>query len=116
MLPAEVGERQGWRYQHRSGQGLRISAALATTEVSPCVIYDLRHTRITRWAKILPLPVVQELAGHTSISTTMRYAHLNDADVLAAITKAEEEKSGHTFEHTGQNTTAQAISKVAVTN
>ncbi|MGB7722038.1 MAG: hypothetical protein WBL65_19215 [Bryobacteraceae bacterium] len=62
------------------------------------------------------MPVVQKLAGHTSISTTMRYVHLNDADVLAAITKAEEEKRGHTSEHTGQNTAPQAISKVAITN
>ena len=72
------------------------------------VIYDLRHTCITRWAKVLPLPVVQKLAGHTSISTTMRYVHLTDADVLAAMTKAKEGKSGHTSGHTGQNATRQA--------
>jgi len=46
-------------------------AAIKAAEVSPFVIYDFRHSRITRWAKVLPLPVVQRLAGHTEISTTM---------------------------------------------
>src|SRR5437879_2691020 len=87
------------------------AAALTAGDVSPFVIYDLRHTCITRWAKVLPLPVVQKLAGHTSINTTMRYVHLNDADVLAAMTKAEEVQSGHTFRHTGQSATRQAASR-----
>jgi integrase len=92
------------------------AATLTAANVSPFVIYDLRHTCITRWAKALPLPVVQKLAGHTSISTTMRYVHLNDADVLAAITKAAEDGSGHTSRHTGQNATRQAASKATATN
>jgi hypothetical protein len=50
----------------------------------------------------MPLPVVQKLAGHTSIGTTMRYVHLNDEDVLAAMKKIEEEKTGHTSGHTDQ--------------
>jgi len=91
-------------------------AALTAGDVSPFVIYDLRHTCITRWAKVLPLPVVQKLAGHTSISTTMRYVHLNDADVLAAITKAEEVQSGHTFRHTAQSANRQAASEIAASD
>src|SRR5262249_16458891 len=54
------------------------------------VIYDFRHTRITRWAKVLPLPVVQRLAGHTSIATTMRHVHISDDDVVPAMTKQPE--------------------------
>jgi integrase len=77
-------------------------AAIKATEVSPFVIYDFRHTRITRWAKVLPLPVVQRLAGHTDISTTMRYVHLNDDDVRAAMAKEQEEKGRHTSRHTEQ--------------
>jgi integrase len=83
-------------------------AAIKAAEVLPFVIYDFRHTRITRWAKVLPLPVVQRLAGHTEISTTMRYVHLNDDDVRAAMTKEREEKGGHTSGHTKQEAASAA--------
>ena len=78
-------------------------AAIKAADVTPFVVYDLRHTRITRWAKVLPLPVVQRLAGHTDISTTMRYVHVNDDDVRAAMAK---ERGGHTSWHTGQRADA----------
>lgn len=77
-------------------------AAIQAARVSPFVIYDFRHTRITRWAKVLPLPVVQRLAGHTDISTTMRYVHLSDEDVRAAMAKEQEARSGHTSGHTSE--------------
>jgi len=92
------------------------AAALKAAQVSPFVIYDLRHTCITRWAKTMPLPVVQKLAGHTSIATTMRYVHLNDEDVLAAMKKVEEGKSGHTSGHTGQKLTEQVADQSTVIN
>jgi integrase len=84
--------------------------AVTASGVSRFVIYDFRHTRITRWAKVLPLPVVQRLAGHTSIATTMRYVHINDDDVRAAMTKEQVEKGGHTSRHTDQT----AVSPVLV--
>jgi integrase len=92
------------------------AAALRAADVSPFVIYDLRHTCITRWAKTLPLPVVQKLAGHTSIGTTMRYVHLNDADVLAAMKRVEEEKGGHTSGHTDPKPAEAAIGNSVVIN
>jgi integrase len=92
------------------------AAALKAADVSPFVIYDLRHTCITRWAKTLPLPVVQKLAGHTNISTTMRYVHLNDEDVLVAMKKVEEEKSGHTSGHTDQKPTRHEVNQSTVIN
>ena len=49
------------------------------------------------------IPVVQRLAGHTDIGTTMRYVHLNDDDVRAAMAREQEEKGGHTFRHTEQD-------------
>lgn len=88
----------------------------AAAKVSPFVIYDLRHTCITRWAKTMPLPIVQKLAGHTSIATTMRYVHLNDGDVLAALEEVEEAKSGHTSRHTDQNDPSDSSPKVSVIN
>lgn len=78
--------------------------AVTASGVKRFVVYDFRHTRITRWAKVLPLPVVQRLAGHTSIATTMRYVHISDDDVRAAMAKEQEGKGGHSFGHTDQNT------------
>ena len=87
--------------------------ALKASGVSRFVIYDFRHTRITRWAKVLPLPVVQRLAGHTDISTTMRYVHLNDDDVRAAMAKEQEARSGHTSGHTRQEAESAPVDKMA---
>jgi hypothetical protein len=44
--------------------------------------------------KVLPLPVVQRLAGHTDINPTVRYIHLSDDDVRVAMAKEQEEKGG----------------------
>jgi hypothetical protein len=33
----------------------------------------------------------------------MRYVHLNDDDVRAAMAREQEEKGGHTFRHTEQD-------------
>jgi len=41
--------------------------------IEECVIHDLRRSAITNWAKKLPIQVVQELAGHSDISTTRKY-------------------------------------------
>jgi integrase len=97
---------------HITGSTIRDQhdAALIAADLSGVVIYDFRHTRITRWAKALPLPVVQRLAGHTSIVTTMRYVHISDTDVQTAMraeAQAEEsrkqaqvDKGRHTNRHT----------------
>jgi integrase len=74
-------------------------AALAESEVSPFVIYDLRHTCLTRWAKTMDPFTLMKLAGHADLNTTMRYVHLNDDDVRAAMEKAEVAKGGHKIGH-----------------
>jgi integrase len=58
--------------------------------------YDLRHTRLTRWAASHPLPLVQKAAGHASIKTTMGYVHLQDEDLNALVVSAPKpnEKAG----------------------
>ncbi len=85
-------------------------------QISPFVLYDLRHACITRWAKTMPLPIVQKLAAHRSIATTMKYVHLHNADVLAAMAKAEEAKSEHTSKHTDQNDPSDSSPKSCVIN
>lgn len=55
------------------------------------VPHALRHTRATLLVRAgVPLAVVQKIMGHKSIQTTLRYTHLEDADVLAAFKKAEQ--------------------------
>jgi len=41
--------------------------------VTGCVLHDLRRSCITNWAYILPIHVVQKLAGHSDIKTTKKY-------------------------------------------
>jgi integrase len=50
------------------------------------VLHCLRHTRATRTlAKTGNLAMVQKLLGHRKIETTLRYAHISDDDLLAAV-------------------------------
>ncbi|MGO9970430.1 MAG: tyrosine-type recombinase/integrase [Bryobacteraceae bacterium] len=77
--------------------------ALAASGVSSFVIYDLRHTCLTRWAKTMDPFTLMKLAGHADLNTTMHYVHLNDDDVRAAMEKAEVAKGGHKTRHNIEN-------------
>jgi integrase len=49
-------------------------------------IHNLRHTAATRtMRKTRNLAVVQRQLGHKRVTTTMRYAHVAEADLRAAI-------------------------------
>jgi integrase len=41
--------------------------------IAECTIHDLRRSAITNWAQQLPIQVVQQLAGHSNITTTREY-------------------------------------------
>jgi integrase len=41
--------------------------------IERCTIHDLRRSAITNWAQHLPIQVVQQLAGHSNITTTRKY-------------------------------------------
>jgi integrase len=41
--------------------------------IAECSLHDLRRSAITNWAWHLPIQVVQQLAGHSDISTTRKY-------------------------------------------
>ena len=46
----------------------------------------LRHSYITHLANsVVSLPVVQQLAGHANISTTMGYVHVNRNDLMKSV-------------------------------
>jgi integrase len=74
-LPPERTFRRRWN-EATSALGL---------DVTP---HALRHTAITRWAEAgLSLEAIKALAGHHSLSTTMRYLHLSPAHLLEQISK-----------------------------
>lgn len=51
-------------------------------------LHTLRHTFISQMVMAgVDLPTVQKIAGHASISTTMRYAHLSPEHSRAAVQK-----------------------------
>jgi integrase len=41
--------------------------------VTKLTLHDLRRSAITNWAQRLPIQIVQQLAGHSDISTTKKY-------------------------------------------
>ena len=69
---------QSWRRR-------AFKRALKAAGVEHARPYDLRHTRLTRWAATKPLPLVQKAAGHASVRTTMGYVHLSDDDLSALV-------------------------------
>jgi integrase len=78
-------QRFAWIMQHRKTD--KPACALQTANnlvrdfnairrhagVKKCTLHDLRRSAITNWAQKLPIQVVQQLAGHSDISTTRKY-------------------------------------------
>jgi integrase len=81
--PRRKGERypfsaQGWMRQWKK--------ALDDAGIDDFRFHDLRHTAGTRIQRATGnLKVVQKLLNHTNISTTARYAHVNEDDIRAAM-------------------------------
>ncbi len=64
--------------------------ALNKTDDPEWVIHTLRHTFVSRLVqKGHNLRVVQELAGHSSLLITQRYAHLSPANLVSAISSLD---------------------------
>jgi integrase len=100
---------------HIEGSSLKKQhlKALVKSMVRKFVPYDLRHTCLTRWAKVMDAFTLKTLAGHTDLNTTMRYVHLNDDDVRAAMEKAKRRAQ---TEHTATIDLVDPIVKLAVIN
>lgn len=73
--------------------------------------HDLRHTFASRLViNGVDLRTVQELLGHASIVTTMRYAHLSQAHQQSAVEKLVT----HTRTNTGRNKPEQRVLQMPV--
>jgi integrase len=78
-------ERFAWIMQHRKTDKLGSTSRTANNlirsfnvicrraGVKKCTLHDLRRSAITNWAQKLPIHVVQQLAGHSDVSTTRKY-------------------------------------------
>ena len=72
----------GPRTQGISGSGTAIRREAG---IEDCRLHDLRHTLASQAVMNgVPVPVVSRLLGHSSVSMTLRYAHLGDRDVEEA--------------------------------
>lgn len=76
------------------GHQAASQSALKTAKITDArPVHDRRHHAATQALKTSGnLAVVKQLLGHESITSTARYAHVSDADVLAAL--------GHKTHHT----------------
>lgn len=54
-----------------------FATACKSTGITGKRFHDLRHTHITELVKAgIPLPIIQQRAGHSNINTTMGYTHI----------------------------------------
>jgi integrase len=67
----------------------RLKEAVKACGYSPKLgLHNARHGAATRMIKRdVPLPVVQQWLGHKNINTTMKYIHVENSDLYAAMKK-----------------------------
>lgn len=71
----------------------RVRAEMRLSDDANFVPHILRHEFCSRLADIgIPVQVIQQLAGHKDIKTTMRYIHLSPNSLRAAIEALESRK------------------------
>ena len=74
--------------EHEIAKFKQYSGYTGPTEA---MLHTCRHTFVSRLVqKGVPITMVKELAGHSSIQTTMRYAHLGPSNLTDAIEALED--------------------------
>ncbi|MGI8962080.1 MAG: tyrosine-type recombinase/integrase [Bryobacteraceae bacterium] len=86
------------------------ATALKESNVSGFVVYSLRHTCLTRWAKEGMDPYsLKYLAGHKSLATTMLYIHLAQTDAQDRLREVRQlmndrkDRHGHNSRHSASS-------------
>ena len=88
-------------------------SAIELSGVETFVLYTLRHTCLTRWAKFMDPFTLHVLAGHTDMNTTKRYIHPNEAHIREAMAKVW---GGHSFGHSDENGGPKAVDDFSATD
>ena len=107
LILAAVDGRGNWRKSFETAKKL---AGLG----SDVVFHTLRHTYISRLMMAgVDVRTVQELAGHKSITMTMRYAHLAPEQKKRAVVKLDAEVTANLTTVPFDNEAAGAVSSSA---
>lgn len=85
-----VADLHAWHRQNKnkpaSWAGTRFRAACDKLKIEGVTLHTLRHTCASRLVQAgVDLYVVKEWLGHSSITITERYAHLNEATLTGAL-------------------------------
>lgn len=84
VSPYVFANTEGEHFKRFNADGWR--AALRNAGVSGFRWHDLRHTFGSRLAeKGVPITVIKELMGHSTITVTMRYAQLTHGNLQQAV-------------------------------
>lgn len=99
-IKGEAGERRPITYDGLKTQWRRVKAKL---ELGAFRFHDLRHTAATRLLRASGnLRAVQHALGHTSMTTTIKYAHASIDDVRAAMER-ESQLRAQTAQNPAEN-------------
>jgi integrase len=85
---AALSDRLPWRLDEVKLRKVwdRLRKDMKLKDDKDFVLHALRHTAATRLLrKTKNVALVQKLLGHKKITTTMRYAHIDDQDLLNAV-------------------------------
>ena len=85
-IAKRIGEhRWNGKSEHVNNMGKNFGKICTRARVGNCSLHDLRRSAITNWARRLPIQVVQQLAGHSKITTTREYyLAVRSEDLVAA--------------------------------
>ena len=76
--------------------------------------HDERHTSASRLLRASGnLKAVQKVLGHKSITTTMKYAHIDDDDIRAALARQSEDEAARRADHERRRNSHQSPTKTA---
>jgi integrase len=114
-------DREGWIFPsphrdgasgHRARMGQSFVDAVRRARLDPALItpHVMRHTAITRLVESgAPLPTIQRISGHKTLTMMLRYAQVSDPhidDVIRALGRTVPQRGGNAITqelHTPQN-------------
>ncbi len=111
VMEARRGAKSEWVFPAPTSSGhieqstlkRQHAKACKLAEVAIFVPYTMRHTCLTRWARILDPYTLAYLAGHSDFGTTKRYVHPNLNTAREALQRARDAQGRHKSGHSGKS-------------